>query len=423
MYQEQTKKAVENFPFTYRKTAKELIYAIVEIKKAAAKANARDKGITEEQAQNISHACDEILAGTYDDQFVTCALQGGAGTSINMNANEVIASLANVHPLDQVNKSQSTNDVNPSGLKIACYRLLCSLEQTVKAAAQTLKVKSSEWATIPKLGRTHLQDAIPTTVGSEFESYAAIVERHLQRIVAIKPYLLELNLGGTAIGNAVNASETYRKEIYKELSTITHLPLTPLPNLMSGTSSQTDFVAVSQLLVSLYIDLSKIASDIRLLVSGPNGGLGELTLPAFQKGSSIMPGKVNPVSAEMVNQTYYLLNGYEVTIEHAAHGAQLELGVMFPILADTLISSLILSREVLDMFTKNCLSVLEVNRDRCLDLLNRSTAYATILTPLLGYDIVSEVVHQSVASNKTIIEVLKEKNLYSEDVQKILHQS
>jgi len=423
LYQDQTKSALSNFPFTYHTVAKELIYAIVEIKKAAATANAADKGITQNQAQAIVQACDEILTGKYDDQFVTCALQGGAGTSINMNVNEVIATLANVHPLDQVNKSQSTNDVNPSGLKIACYRLITSLEHTLRVAATTMNARAIGWKDIPKLGRTHLQDAIPTTVGAEFASYAAIIERHNKRLSEIKPYMLELNLGGTAIGNALNASPKYRETAYTELEKITGIPVTPLSNLMSGTSSQTDFVALSHVLVSLYVDLSKIASDIRLMVSGPNGGFGELKLPALQKGSSIMPGKVNPVSAEMVNQTYYLLSGYATTIEHAAGGSQLELGIMFPILADTLISSLRLAQEVLDMFTKKCIAVLEVDKEHCLDHLNRSTAYATILTPLLGYDVVSDVVRKSIDNNKTIVDVLKEKNIFTEEVKTLLKQS
>lgn len=423
LYQDQTKHALANFPFTYHTVLKEMTYAIVEIKKAAALGNAADGGITQEQSNAIRTACDEILAGKHDDQFVTCALQGGAGTSMHMNVNEVIATLAHVHPNDQVNKSQSTNDVNPSALKIASYRMVTALEQTIAEAVAVLKAKSEEWADIPKLARTHLQDAIPTTVGAEFGSYAAIIARHGKRLGGVKQSMTELNLGGSAIGNSLNASDTYRNTVYPELAKITGVPVKPLANLMSGTSSQTDFAVLAHVVSALYADLSKIASDIRMLSAGPRGGLAELKLPMLQNGSSIMPGKVNPVSAEMVNQTYYLLNGYAVTIEQCAHGAQLELGVMIPIMADTLITSLRLASEVLEAFTKKCFAVVEVDEERCLEHLQRSTAYATMLSPVLGYDVVSDIVHEAIDNKKTIVDVLKEKQLYTEKVQKLLGQS
>lgn len=430
LYQTETERSVRNFPFSYQTVAKELIYAIVEVKKAAAVANFKDKGISQEISEAITQACDTILTGKHDDQFVTCALQGGAGTSINMNVNEVIATLATqtltskgsatvVHPLDHVNKSQSTNDVNPSGLKIACYRLIETLQTSLEEAVKIFEQKSQEWASIPKLARTHLQDAIPTMVGAEFGSYASTLKRHLHHLADIKPYFLELNLSGTAIGDQTNASKNYEEAVYQELFHITKLPVKPLENLMSGTSSQTDFVSLSSTIVALFVDCSKIASDIRLLSSGPRGGLGELVLPELQKGSSIMPGKVNPVMCEVVNQTYFLLSGYNLTIQRAAEASQLELGVMFPILADTLISSLILSHQVLEAFT-TLISKTTINEINCRKHLEQSTAYATVLTPMLGYDAVSAIVKESISKGMTIVDILKEKNLYTDSVQEVL---
>jgi len=426
-YTQQTNLALTNFPFSIQTTHKELIYAIVIIKKAAAQANYQSGNISQEIANAIEKVCDEILVGKFDDQFVTPALQGGAGTSINMNVNEVIASRATqlvqehgksiiIHPNDHVNCSQSTNDVNPSALKIASIRLFIQLIETIQNAELTFAEKALEFSGVVKLGRTHLQDAVPTTLGDEFSAYAAIMQRHKKHLQELLPYLCDLNLGGTAIGNSLNASPEYIATVYEELRNITKLPLKEAENLMSQTSSQTDFLMLSQALVLATLDLSKIASDIRLMASGPNGGFYEITLQNLQAGSSIMPGKVNPILPESVNQLYFLISGNNLTIEHAAHAAQLELGVMFPILADRLITSLKLTSEVINNFMQKCVLHIKANREQCLEHLERSTAYATVLTPLLGYDKVSQIVKEAIAQKKTIREIVLEKNILDKEV-------
>ncbi|MCX8008766.1 MAG: aspartate ammonia-lyase [Patescibacteria group bacterium] len=422
-YGQETQHAIENFPFSYNPVQKELIYAIVEIKKAAAAANREDGGISAEMCDAILQSCDEILSGTYDDQFVTCAIQGGAGTSIHMNVNEVIASLATeklqgtirVHPLDHVNRSQSTNDVNPSALKIVAIRLLKSLIDAVNILEQSFLAKANEFHRVYKLGRTHLQDAVPTTLGAEFRAYAALCARHVRHFTNVFPFLYELNLGGTAIGNCINASETYRHHVYKTLREITGFPFAPADNLMAQTSSQTDFLAVMNALTTYLTDLSKIANDIRLMASGPKGGFAELKIPELQKGSTIMPGKVNPVIPEVVNQIYYWVAGQAVTVQMAARAAQFELANMFPVVADCLILSIRLTKEATFIFAKKCIDVIQANEEQCKKHLEESTAYATILTPKLGYDVASSIVKESVQTNRTIREIVVARKLLSEE--------
>jgi aspartate ammonia-lyase len=402
-YAQQTEQALKNFPFSLPPVRREFIFAIAAIKEAAAEAHVVTGDFSKEISNAIIQASREVRQGKFVDQFFLPFLQGGAGTSINMNVNEVIATRATellhgkypIHPNDHVNKSQSTNDVGPSSLKIACLPLLVSLVKTLDEASESFMKKAHEYSQVAKLGRTHLQDAVPTTIGEEFSSYAATIFRGNMRLKRMLPDLYELNLGGTAIGNAVNASDQYRHEVYKALCRITHLPVTPATNLMSQTSSQTDFVSLSQAIVAVMVDLSKIASDFRLLASGPVGGLGEIRLKELQSGSSIMPGKINPIMPEALNQAYFFVSGNNVTIEHAAQASQLELGVMFPVLVDRLLASLTVAQEVVHSFTKKCVDVLLVDESRCQDLLVHSTAYATLLTPRLGYDVVSRIVKET----------------------------
>ncbi len=424
-YGEQTEKAIKNFPFHVYRVPMEFILALAKIKKAAAVANFQAGNIRRDVKNAIVQACDEILNNKMTEQFPLRALQGGAGTSINMNVNEVVAGRATeilqksgkktiVHPNDHVNCSQSTNDANPSAIKIAAIFLAQDLQKTAKLLAEALEKKAVQYKHIPKLARTHLQDAVPTTLGAEFASYAAIIRWHQEKISRVITYMQELNLGGTAIGNSVNASPKYIKAVYVELNKITGQKFHPAKNLMSQTSSQTDFLAISQAVTALCVDLSKIASDLRLLSSGPLGGIGEITLAELQNGSSIMPGKVNPVLPETVNQLYFLISGNNLSIEHAAAAAQLELGVMFPIIADRLIQSLKLTSEVIEQFVKVCINKIQANPKRCKELLEKSTAYATLLTPILGYDVVSSAVKEMVATGQTLREVIVGKGLLSE---------
>lgn len=416
-YGPETEKAIINFPFEVYKVHKEFIFALVQVKKAAAIANFRAGSINQDIKTAIVKACDSILAGGYKEHFPLKALQGGAGTSINMNVNEVVAGKANeilkamgktslVNANDHVNCSQSTNDANPSAIKIAALKLTQDLQITLESLVKVFEQKGKSFAKVIKLGRTHLQDAVPTTLGAEFNSYAEIIRWHQEKIKSIVVFSETLNLGGTAIGNAINASPKYIKAVYEELNKITKQKFKPAKNLMSQTSSQTDFLAISQAVTALCLDCSKIASDLRLLSSGPRGGFGEITLEERQKGSSIMPGKVNPIIPETVNQLYYLISGNNLTIEHAAHAAQLELGVMFPTIADRLLQSLKLTREVLEQFIKTCLVSIQANPERCKELLEQSTAYAVLFNPVIGYEKVSKAVKESIKTGKNFREVL-----------------
>jgi len=277
LYGPQTKAAVENFPFDYPKTHLEFFYAIVLVKKAAAFANFKAGKIDEKKVKKISVICDDILLGKYDDQFVIKGLHGGAGTSVNMNVNEVIGTLSGTHPNDDVNASQSTNDVNPSALKIASIKLTKKLLDSLLYLIKVIEKRAEEFKDIKKLARTHIQDAVPTTLGAEFQSYSEILKRDKKRIENALNYLYELNMGGTAIGNSINAPVDYLKNVYPELRKATGISqLKPLKNLMSGTSSDTDFCYLSSTVNILCLDMSKMAADFRFLASGPKGGIGEI---------------------------------------------------------------------------------------------------------------------------------------------------
>ena len=428
-YGEETKKALRNFPFETHKTRLEFILAIVEIKKAAAIANYKAGNLSRDIQNAIVKACDEILRGKYNNQFPLPSLQGGAGTASNMNVNEVIASVAalilknkiKVHPNDHVNKSQSTNDVNPSALKISALHLISDLNDKLSSLSKSLEIKSKEFKNIKKLGRTHLQDAVPTTLGAEFKVYAENLKRYESQIKMAEDLCRVLNLGGTAIGNSINASPAYTREVYKELNKITDEKFHKADNMMAKTGSQTDFLIISQTITALCVDLSKVANDLRFMASGPKGGIGEIILPELQRGSSIMPGKVNPVMPETVNQLYYLVSGNNLSIEKAVEGAQMELGVMLPVVVDKLIESIKLTAEVINQFDKLCVKGIKADKKRCEYHLENSTAYATLLVPYLGYDAVSSIVKKSISSNKTLREiVVGEKYLKENKFDKII---
>lgn len=421
----QTKQAVDNFPFDLPKVRLELIYSVTLIKKAAAKANQLTGDLDEQRSLAMIQVCEEILKSKLDDQFVTVSLQGGAGTSINMNVNEVIAARAteilknkgrviNVHPNDHVNKAQSTNDVNPSALKICCLELVKKLITELEKLQQSFLKRAREYKNVKKLARTHLQDAIPTTFGEEFSSYASTVERDKQRIEEAEKYLHELNLGGTAIGNSINASKQYIEQVYKVLNQEIGLELKPAENLMSQTSSQSDFCHLSATLNILGTDLSKIADDLRFMASGPWGGIGEIKLANLQPGSSIMPGKVNPVIPEVINQMSFLISGYNLTIHQANTYASLELANMLPILADSLITTLKVLTTGAKIFREKCIETLEVDKEQSQYLLEKSTALATYLSPRLGYDKTSELVKEAIKRKITIKQLVLEKKLLTE---------
>lgn len=419
LYGDETKKALKNFPFRARVVHPAFIEALVIIKKAVAKAN-RTAGVLDATTANaIVHACDEVLSGKYSDAFPLSSLQGGAGTACNMNVNEVIATLATqkakkpIHPIDHVNAGQSTNDVNPSALKIAAHTLLSEVEIVVNTLASSFEEKGRLFASVSKLGRTHLQDAVPTTLGAECTAYASVLFQHTAHIARAKKICTTLSLGGTAIGNSINAHPIYMREVYPALRAETHVPYKKASNLMAKTGSQTDFLIIAHTLLALCVDASKIASDMRLLASGPFGGFGEVVLPELQKGSSIMPGKINPVLPEAVNQLYFLVSGNTVAIEHAASHAQLELGVMLPTIVEKLLESLELTIDVLREFN-GCVRGMQAQKDRCALNLETSLAYATLLVPRLGYDTVALAVKQAMQQKKTIREIVIAERLLSE---------
>ncbi len=413
-YGNETKKALNNFPFSIHPVKIEFIGAIVNIKKAAAEANYQAHNFNLNIKDSIIKACDEILKGEHNKQFILSSFQGGAGTSINTNINEIIASIASskllnkeiVHPNNHVNCSQSTNDVNPSALKITTNFLLKELDKELSSLIKSFENKAKNFSNIYKLGRTHLQDAIPTTLGAEFQSYAENLNKHQIRIKEVLELTRVLNLGGTAIGNSINASPIYIKKVYKELNGITKGNFVKAKNLISATNSQTDFLIISQMIVALTVDLSKIASDFRFMSSGPNGGIGEIILPELQKGSSIMPGKINPIIPETVNQLYYLVSGNNLIIEKATEAAQLELGVMLPIIIDKLVESIKLTTEVMIQFNELCVKGIKADQKKCLYHLENSTAYATLLVKKFGYDIVSDLVKEAVLSGKTLRDII-----------------
>jgi aspartate ammonia-lyase len=432
-YGKETEKAIQNFPYLsdteYRvyRFHKEFLIALITIKKATARANVAAGNMPADIGAAIVKAANAL--GKADgaflrEQFPLPALMGGAGTSIHMNVNEVIANIAteslakrgkktSVHPNDHVNFGQSTNDVNPSGIKVAAVPLLMKLEKTLGHLASTLEKKAREYRSVMKVGRTHLQDAVPVTLGEEFGAYASLIRGHEQEIARVTKLALTLHLGGTAVGNSINASPAYIREAYRALNAATRLTFKPAKNMMAHTGSMSDLVQISQAVTALTLDCSKIATDLRLMASGPRAGFGEITLMELQKGSSIMPGKVNPVVPETVNILYYLVSGNNLTIEHAAHGANLELAVMVPPVIDRLLQSLKITNRVLMVFADRCIALLTANRERCRELLERSTAYATLLTPKLGYEVMSDVVKETVKTGKTLREVVLEKKLLS----------
>ncbi|SFB21676.1 aspartate ammonia-lyase [Acetitomaculum ruminis DSM 5522] len=423
LYQDETKKAMENFPIDETVVHIELIHAIAEIKKAACIAHKKLKEIDEEKADAIIFACDEIIAGHHDKEFVTNHLQGGAGTSTNMNVNEVITSIALshlghpvydhdfIHPLDDVNKSQSTNDIYPTALRIAAIRLIRSLSEECAKLQSALQRREHESYHIKKLGRTELMDAVPVTVGEEFGSYAQAIGRDRWRIYKGEERLRYINLGGTAVGTYSNAGKKYIYLVNDILRDSTGIGLAPAEYPMDLTQNNDVFVEVSGLLKSLATNLFKIANDIRFLSSGPAGGFGEITLAILQKGSSIMPGKINPVIPEMTMQVAMKVMANDYAITMAASNGNFELNSFMPLIADSLLESLKILNSTVKIFREKCIVNLSFNEEHCKKILEESTATATYLTPFLGYDKVNELVLKYNGDMKAIKKDIIDNNL------------
>lgn len=407
LYGMQTARAVDNFALDYKKTNLQLIYAIVTVKKAAAMTYLKLGTGKDGVYAAIDHACDMVLQGKADDAFVTDALQGGAGTSTNMNVNEVIANLALqklgfhigsydiIHPLDDVNRGQSTNDVYPTALRIAAIQMLRKLSESCAKLQQALQTKENEFDTILKLGRTELMDAIPITLGQEFGSYAQAIARDRWRLYKVEERLRQVNIGGTAVGAGNNAERKYRFGVIEVLRELTGIGLAAAEYPMDITQNNDVFVEVSGLLKALSVNLMKISNDLRLMNSGPKGGLAEITLASMQMGSTIMPGKVNPVIPEMTMQVSMRVMANDFAISTAASHGEFELNAFLPLIADSLLESLALLTNAAELFRTKCIELIKPNPERCKELLELSYAFATAHTPHLGYDKVCEIIEKS----------------------------
>ncbi|NTV90347.1 MAG: aspartate ammonia-lyase [Clostridiales bacterium] len=412
LYGIQTARAVENFALGGKKADMRLIHAIATVKKAAAltyiKLGIGREGIYEA----VAGACDMILAGKADHAFVTDALQGGAGTSTNMNVNEVVANLALgllglengrydvIHPLDDVNRGQSTNDVYPTALRIAAIHLLRELSEACAKLQQALQLKENEFEDIMKLGRTELMDAVPITLGQEFGAYAQAIARDRWRLYKVEERLRQVNIGGTAVGTGGNAERKYRFEVLEQLRDLTGVGLAAAEYPMDITQNNDVFVEVSGLLKALSVNLMKISNDLRLMNSGPKGGLAEITLAPLQMGSTIMPGKVNPVIPEMVMQVSMKVMANDMVISTAASRGEFELNAFLPLIADALLENLELLTNAADLFRTKCIQLIKPDAGRCRELLENSYAFASQYTPSLGYDTVSRIIEESEGDTK-----------------------
>jgi aspartate ammonia-lyase len=404
LYGIHTKRGAENFALDYKRTNPRLIRAMILVKKAAALTYADLEAPGGELYRTIAEACDRLLAGEAEEAFILDALQGGAGTSTNMNGNEVIANLALkmsgreagdyafIHPLDHVNRGQSTNDVYPTALRIAAIGLLRELSEGCAKLQEALQRRENEFEGLRKLGRTELMDAVPVTLGAEFGAYAQAIARDRWRLYKVEERLRQVNLGGTAVGRSDNASRKYRFAVIEKLRELTGLGLAAAEYPMDITGNNDVFVEVSGLLKALAVNLMKIAGDFRLMNSGPRGGLGELHLAPLQAGSSIMPGKVNPVIPEMAIQAAIRVMANDQAITMAAAHGELELNALEPLIADSLLESLSLLERTVFLFRVKCVETLSADPDRCLALLEASCAFAASYVPALGYDKVAEII-------------------------------
>ncbi|MCE5313458.1 MAG: aspartate ammonia-lyase [Armatimonadota bacterium] len=420
-------RAMENFDLSGIKLHAELVRAIADVKKACALANVRTDRLEERIAKAIAQACDEISSGGLQDQFVTDVFQGGAGTSANMNANEVIANRAIeilggekgdyglVHPLDHVNLSQSTNDVFPTAVKLAAIRLLIPASQAMADLQRALQEKENEFASVLKTGRTEMQDAVPITLGQEFASWAQAIGRDWWRLYKVEERLRQVNLGGTAIGTGLNADQKYVYAVVDILRDITNVPLARAENMIDVTQNADVFAEVSGLIKAAAVNLGKIASDLRILSSGPRSGIGEIKLPPLQAGSSIMPGKVNPVATEAVSQAAFQIIANDHAITIAAMSGQLELNAFLPMLSHNLFQSLQLIKNAALLLADKCVSGIKADNDRCRTLLEGSFAMLTALCPHIGYETASELAIEAEKSGKTIREIALEKKLLTPD--------
>jgi aspartate ammonia-lyase len=424
-----TLRALENFPISKIpiSTYPNLVKALAYVKEACALAN-HELGLLDDSKTNaIVGACKELIDGKLNDQFVVDVVQGGAGTSTNMNANEVIANRAlellgcergdykKLHPLEDVNMSQSTNDVYPTAVKVALRFKIDELIAGMEILRLAFAEKAEEFKDILKMGRTQLQDAVPMTLGQEFSTYAVMLEEDQQRLREAALLIQEINLGATAIGTGINAHPDYAALAQKHLSTLTGIQYITASNLVEATQDAGAFVQLSGVLKRVAVKLSKVCNDLRLLSSGPRTGFGEINLPAVQAGSSIMPGKVNPVIPEVVNQIAFLVIGNDVTVSFAAEGGQLQLNAFEPIIAHSLFDNLVYLRQGCVTLAERCVKGITANREHLDELLQNSIGIVTALNPLIGYENATSVAMEAYATGRSVAEIVLERGLLTKE--------
>ncbi|MBG0789826.1 MAG: aspartate ammonia-lyase [Desulfovibrionaceae bacterium] len=428
-YGVQTKRAMDNFhisgiPMSHYPR---LIDALAYVKLAAAEANASLGLLDKDKSRAIARACEELLSGRLHDQFVVDVMQGGAGTSANMNANEVLCNRALelmgrdkgdyefLHPLNHVNMSQSTNDVYPSALNIALILDIRELMDAMRHLRNAFRAKGAEFADVLKMGRTQLQDAVPMTLGQEFSAWAVMVGEDVQRLDEAQALVHEINMGATAIGTGLNAHPDYTRTVTEKLIEATTLQLVSSPDLVEATQDTGVYVQLSGVLKRVAVKLSKICNDLRLLSSGPRCGLNEINLPPMQPGSSIMPGKVNPVIPEVVNQVAFSVVGHDVTISMASEAGQLELNVMEPVIGYSLFQSMNMLRRACLTLADSCVSGITANRERCREMVEHSIGLVTALNPFIGYEKSAEIAKEAMRTGGSVYAIVLEKGYLSRE--------
>lgn len=425
----QTLRAVENFPITRIPISHfpKMGMAMGMIKKAAAKANFELGLLDELRYKAIDKACDEVIDGKLNDHFIVDVIQGGAGTSTNMNTNEVIANRALeilgrsrgdyefLHPIDHVNLSQSTNDVVPTAIKVALHFKLQELIDAVDHLSKTFKIKGAEFKDVIKMGRTEMQDAVPMTLGQEFNAYGVTMEEDILRIQESMSLISEINLGATAIGTGINTHPEYKDLAREALIKISGLKLLTSPDLVEATQDVGALVHLSGVLKRVVVKINKICDDLRLLSSGPRAGFNEINLPPLQPGSSIMPGKVNPVIPECVNEIAFAVIGRDVSITMAAAAGQLELNAFLPLISFDLFTSISMLKRGCMILADKCVIGITANVDKCREYVEKSTGVATILVPYIGYDASAKIAKESLKTGKSVLELVMEKGLLTKE--------
>lgn len=431
----QTERAIRNFQISKSKLSdyREFIRALGIVKLAAARANYELQTLDEERFQAIEKACLRVMEGDFDDQFPIDMFQGGAGTSTNMNANEVIANVAleicgrekadykYISPNDHVNLSQSTNDAYPTAIKICLYSKSQILVKHIQMLVDAFRAKGQEFAHVIKMGRTEMQDAVPMTLGQEFEAWAENLSEEITRINQMAALFLEINMGATAIGTGINAAKGYAELVTKKLSEICGEVFIKAPNLIEATPDTGSYVIYSSALKRLAVKLSKISNDLRLLSSGPRCGFGEINLPPLQPGSSIMPGKVNPVAAELMNEICFKVIGNDLTVTFAAEAGQLQLNAMEPVIVQSILESIIYMRNGMDMIREKCINGITANEEACRNMVFNSIGVITALNPYIGYKNSAMVANEALKTGRGVYDlVLEHKLMDKEQLDRVL---